>query len=119
MLVKTRTSECCASCNISSHPDWQIQGDRTQVSRARAHDTYLDSDHDFGKIEVAVKKRENIFTVHEYHAIIVSAFNKPTASVTRMADKLFDVSNLDKTLHLSKTMYNHAGEKTAMRDRVR
>ena len=32
-----------------------------------------------------------------YHAIIVSAFNKPKASVTRMADKLINVSNLDKT----------------------
>ena len=53
--------------------------------------TYLDSDRDFGKIEVAVKKRENIFTADEYHAIIVGAFNKPKASVTRMADKLIDV----------------------------
>ena len=81
--------------------------------------TYLDSDRDFVKIEVAVKKRENIFTVDEYHAIIIGAFNKPKASVTRMADKLIDVSNLDKTLHIAKKMYNTAGEKIEMRDRVR
>jgi len=57
--------------------------------------------------------------VDEYHEIILSAFNKPSASVTRMADKQIDVSDLHKTLHLVKRMYNTSGEKIEMRDRVR
>ena len=39
---------------------------------------FLDSDRDFAKIETAVRKRENIYTVDEYQTIMMNAFRKKT-----------------------------------------
>ena len=64
--------------------------------------TYLDSDRDFGKVETAVKRRQNIYSVDEYQTIMTGAFNKSKVTITRMGDKMANISDLARLLGLKK-----------------
>ena len=79
--------------------------------------SYLDSDRDFGKIEMAVKRRQNVYTVDDYQSIMVGSQCKVT--VTRMGDKMTDIAGLKTSLGLVKQTVNVDGEKIEMRDKVR
>ena len=79
--------------------------------------SFLDSDRDFAKVEVAVKKRECVYTVDEYQEIMSHSQSKVT--VTRVGDKMVDISSLPSLLGLKKKTVNTLGEKIALRDSVR
>ena len=81
--------------------------------------SYLDSDRDFAKIETVVKSTENIYSVDEYQTLIVNAFHKNRATVTRIGDKLFDIKKLCTDIGLKKQTVDVHGSKTEMRDKVR
>jgi hypothetical protein len=79
----------------------------------------LDSDRDFGHVEVAVKRRQNIYTVDEYHDIIANSTRNPKPVVTRMGDKMVDVTKLCQSLNLYKKTVDDDGNKIELRDKVR
>ena len=79
--------------------------------------SYLDSDRDFGKIEIAVKRRQNVYTVDDYQSIMVGSQCK--VIVTRMGDKMTDIAGLKTSLDLVNQTVNVDGEKIEMRDKVR
>jgi len=81
--------------------------------------SYLDSDRDFAQIEKAVKRRENIYSVDEYQTLIVNAFHRNRATVTRIGDKFFDIKKLCTDLGLKKQTFDVHGSKIEMRDKVR
>jgi len=62
--------------------------------------TYLDCDRDFGKVEVSVKRRESIYTVDDYQQIMANSQTK--ATVTRIGDKMVNISSLPSLLGLRK-----------------
>jgi len=79
--------------------------------------TYLDSDRDFGKVEAAVKKRENVYSVDQYQALMVGSQAK--ATVTRVGDKMIDIMKLCQSMGLKKQTLNVNREKIELRDKVR
>jgi len=82
--------------------------------------TYLDSNQDFGKVEAAVKKRENIYSVYEYQTLMTNCItNKTKVTVTRMGDKMADISDLARLLGLKKMTRDDDGNKVQLRDKVR
>jgi len=64
--------------------------------------SFLDSDRDFGHVEVAAKRRENIYTLDEYCNIMAHSSTKPKPVVTRMGDKMCNVQQLPAMLGLKK-----------------
>jgi len=81
--------------------------------------SFLDSDRDFAKIEVAVKRRENIYSVDEYQQIMSNCIKQPKPTVTRIGDKMFDIDKLIKQMGLKKNTVDIDGTKIEMRDKVR
>ena len=81
--------------------------------------TYLDSDRDFGKVETAVKQRENIFSVDEYQSIMTNSFRKSKVTVTRIGEKMVDISALGQSLRLVKQTKDVSGNKIELRDKVK
>ena len=79
--------------------------------------SYLDSERDFGKVETCVKRRESIYSVDEYQAIMSASQAKVT--VTRIGDKMLDVSNMCKEIGLVKPKFDVNGQKIEFRDKVR
>ena len=60
--------------------------------------TFLDSDRDFARVEQAVRRHENTYSVDQYHDIMMNSARKPAVSVTRMADKFYDLQSLPQKL---------------------
>ena len=81
--------------------------------------TYLDSDRDFGKIEVAVKRRETIFSIDEYQTLMSNSVRNPKPTVTRIGNKMFDINLLMQEMGLKPQTLNVAGQKIELRDKVR
>ena len=81
--------------------------------------SYLDSDRDFGHIELAVKRRQNVYSIDEYCDIIMHSSSKPRPVITRMGDKMCDIACLPTMLSLRKATHNMNGEKIELRDRVK
>lgn len=81
--------------------------------------SFLESDRDFGRIEVAVRRREKIFSLDEYCDIMTQSAGKPRPVLSRMADKFCDVQDSHKKLGLTKKDVNVYGEKIKMRDKVK
>jgi hypothetical protein len=81
--------------------------------------SFLDSDRDFAKVEVAARRHENIYSVDQYQAIISGSTKKPKPTVTRVADKMFDIDKIIKDLRLVKRTVDVGGRKIEMRDKVR
>ena len=79
--------------------------------------TYLNSDRDFGKVEILVKRQENIYTVDKYQDVMTNSQSK--ATVTRIGDKIIDIIKLGKSLGLTKQTLNIGSEKIEFRDKVR
>ena len=79
--------------------------------------TYLDSDRDFAKVEVAVRRREFVYSVDEYQHIMANSQSK--ANVTRVGDKIVNIASLSVLLGLKKQTVNEVGEKIELRDKVR
>ena len=46
---------------------------------------------DFGYIEVAVKQRQNIYSLDEYCDLVMKSNNKPCPIITTMAAKMCDI----------------------------
>ena len=94
-------------------------GDR--VHQRRLNCSYLDSDRDFGRVETAVKARENIYSPDQYYDIMANSAKKPKPIVSRIGDKMYDASSIPTILgidHRPKPM-NTMGDKIEMRDQVR
>lgn len=79
----------------------------------------MDSDRDFGKVETAVKQRENIFSVDEYQSIMTNSFRKSKVTVTRIGEKMVDISALGQSLRLVKQTKDVSGNKIELRDKVK
>ena len=60
--------------------------------------SFLDSDRDFGKVEKLVKARENVYSVDEYQQIMMKSTRKNQPTVTRMGDKMLNITSLDKAV---------------------
>jgi hypothetical protein len=84
----------------------------------RGH-SFLDSDRDFGRIETAVKCHQNIYIVDENQSIMLNATRTSKPVVTRMADEMFEIEELAKSLQLVNQSGNINGEKIPMRDQVK
>ena len=80
---------------------------------------FLDSDRDFGSIEVSVKRRESIYSLDEYCDIMMSSANKPRPNLNRMGDKMFEIGKLPLMLGLRKVDVNVQGDKVELRDKVK
>ena len=83
--------------------------------------SYLDSDRDFGRVEKAVKARENIYSPDQYYDIMANSAKKPKPIVSRIGDKMYDASSIPTILgidHRPKPV-NTMGDKIEMRDKVR
>ena len=81
--------------------------------------SYLDSDRDFGHIELAVKRRQNVYSIDEYCDIMMHSSSRPRPVITRMGDKMCDIPCLPTMLSLRKVTHNMNGEKIELRDRVK
>jgi len=81
--------------------------------------TFLDSDRDFAHVEQNVRKHENIYSVDEYQEIMLNSVRNRTVSVTRMADKFYDLQQLPQHLGLRQAKSNTKGEKIPFRDGIR
>ena len=81
--------------------------------------SYLDSDRDFGHVEQALRKKENIYTVDEYHSILASSQKRVLPVVSRMAGKLLDFKQLPNYLQLTNPVRNESGDPINLRDKVR
>jgi len=81
--------------------------------------TFLDSDRDFGHVEQSVKRHENIYSVDQYQEIMMNSVRKPTVSVTKMADKFYNVQRLPDKLGLQNANINTDGQKMPFRDGIR
>jgi len=79
--------------------------------------TYLDSDRDFGKVEVAVKRRECVYTVDEYQQIMANSQSK--ATVTRVGDKMVNIGSLPALLGFKKQTVDVNRNQIQLRDKVR
>ena len=78
----------------------------------------MDSDRDFGKIEIIVENTEQIFSVEQYEKIMrTSQRNFP--NVTRMKGRLFLVKELPTVLGLKNNGKNTDGERVSFRDGIR
>ena len=66
--------------------------------------SFLDSDRDFGRIEAAVRRHENVYTLDNYCDIMIKSANKSRPVLTRMGDKMSDISSLPAMLGLKKRM---------------
>ena len=81
--------------------------------------SFLDSDRDFAKVEVGVRKRENVYSVDEYQSVMTSCMRNPQPIVTRIADKMFDIDSLIHDMGLIKKTVNTSGSDIQLRDKVR
>jgi len=73
--------------------------------------TFLDSDRDFAHVEQNVRKHENIYSLDEYQEIMLNSVQNRTVSVTRMADKFFDLQQLPQYLGLRPAKSNTVGRR--------
>ena len=62
--------------------------------------TLLDSDHDFGKIEIQLKKAGNVYTSDQYKNIILSAQKKNPFVVTDIGKSMYDCKMIMNLLGL-------------------
>jgi len=81
--------------------------------------TFLDSDRNFARVEQAVRRHENIYSVDQYHQIMMNSARKPVVSVTRMADKFYELQSLPQKLGIRNVKRNTDGEKIPFRDGIR
>ena len=81
--------------------------------------SFMDCDRDFAKIEVATRQRQHVYTIDEYQSLMMNSIRKPKPTVTRMADKMFDIQELIRQLGLVQKTVDRSGRKIAMRDNVR
>ena len=81
--------------------------------------SFLDSDRDFGKIETVVKRTQNVYSIDEYQAIMISSGRKQKTAVTRIGDKMVNVSALVNQMGLRKKTVDVNGSKVELRDKVR
>ena len=74
--------------------------------------SYIDSDRDFGRIEAAVRRHANVYTVDDYCDIMLKSAHKSRPVLTR-------ISSLPTMLGLKKVDVNLDGERIQLRDRVK
>jgi len=68
--------------------------------------SYLDSDTDFGHIELAVKRQQNVYSVDEYCDIMMHSSSKPRPVITCMGDKMCDIACLPTMLTILHQIIN-------------
>ena len=81
--------------------------------------SFLDSDRDFGRIEAVVRRHENVYTLDDYCDIMLKSAHKSRPVLTRMGDKMSNISSLPTMLGLKKVVVNLDGERIQLRDRVK
>ena len=81
--------------------------------------SFLDSDRDFAHVEALVRRRENIYTVDEYCDILNNSTRAHRCVVTRMNDKMCDLSTIKAIAGNSKVATNSDGNRVQLRDKVR
>jgi len=81
--------------------------------------SYMDSDRDFAQVEKLVRKRQNVYSVDDYHTILAQSQTKNPPQVTRVGSSMLSVKELPKLLGLRNASVNTIGTKVAFRDSVR
>lgn len=81
--------------------------------------SFLDSDRDFGRIEVAVRRREKILSLDMYCDIMLKSSTNPKPTLTTMGDKMSNIAGLPTLLGLRKADKNVNGDKIELRDKVK
>ena len=81
--------------------------------------SFLDSDRDFLKVEKLIKKRENIYSVNEYHEIFKKSQLRSPPVVTRMSQKFLSLKEFPMMMNFSNKQVNTDGEKIGFRDGIR
>ena len=78
--------------------------------------SYMDSDRDFAHVEKAVKQRQNIYCVDDYHNILAQSQVKHRPSVTRLGNAMYSIKKLPSQLGLCSRNVNTGGQKALLKD---
>ena len=78
--------------------------------------SYLDSDRDFAHVEKAVKQRQNIYCVDDYHSIMAQSQLKHRPTVTRIGNGMYAIKKLPSQLGLCSRNVNTEGQKALLKD---